>query len=45
MTGHDFVPCNPTDPIDRGFCAICGHHLNTHPDDVPLPPEPPEEPW
>lgn len=43
MTGHDFVACDPTDPIDRAFCRYCGLHLSTHTTDVPLPPEPPEE--
>jgi hypothetical protein len=43
VTGHDFQPCDPTSEIDRQFCFHCGHHLNKHDDDVPLPPEPPED--
>lgn len=50
MDDHTFRPADPTDPIDRLFCAECGFHKahcrgakTITNDEVPLPPEPPQE--
>ncbi len=46
---HIFTPTDRRDPIDRHFCRTCGLHQDNctgtavRDDEVPLPPEPPED--